>query len=123
MNAVSQLIGDFANNLTEHGCSAFFFTSAIQSGVFGEIGRKNQATLMDSNLEFRERLQEIKDNFQRERLDSQLQFRRESYELSRQYMLKQSTEVNENRQKEVEFQIFLDSYWPLEYSPYSVIIE
>lgn len=123
MNIVSQLIGDFANNLTEHGCSAFFFTSAIQSGVFGEVGRRNQAKLMDNNLEFRDRLQKIKDEFQEERLDSQLQFRRESYELSRQFMLQQSAEANENRQKEIEFQVFLDNYWPLNYSPFSVIKE
>lgn len=123
MNVVSQLVGNFANNMTEHGCSVFFFTSAIQSGIFGEMGRHNQAKLVEGNLEFRERLQGIKDEFQREHLDSQLQFRRESYELSRQYMLQQSAQINENRQKEIEFQIFLDNYWPLEYSPYSVIKE
>lgn len=123
MNIVSQLVGDLANNMTEHGCSVFFFTSAIQSGVFGEISRHNQAELTEKNIEFRERLQGIKDEFQHERLDAQLQFRRESYELSRQYMLQQSTMINENRQKEIEFQIFLENYWPLNYSPFSVITE
>lgn len=123
MNAVSRLVGDFANNMTEHGCSVFFFTSAIQSGVFGEIGRHHQASLMEGNMEFRERLQEIKDEFQRERLDAQLQFRRESYEISRQYMLKQSAKINEDRQREIDFQIFLESYWPLAYTPFSVITE
>lgn len=123
MNIVSQLVGDFADNMTEHGCSVFFFTSAIQSGIFGEAARNNQAKLLDSNLEFRERLRDIKDEFQRERLDEQLQFRRESYELSRQYMLQQSAQINEDRQKEIEFQVFLDSYWPLNYTPYSVITE
>lgn len=123
MNIVSQLVGDFASNMAEHGCSAFFFTSAIQSGIFGEVSRHNQASLVDSNLEFKERLQSIKDEFQRERLDSQLQFRRESYELSKQYMLLQSTQINANRQKEIEFHIFLEKYWPLSYSPYSIITE
>ena len=52
MNIVSQLVGDFADNMTEHGCSAFFFTSAIQSGVFGEVARNNQSKLVDSNFEF-----------------------------------------------------------------------
>ena len=123
MNPISQLVGDLSSNLTEHGCSAFFFTSALQSGIFGEVGRRNQAALTENNLEFRERLQGIKDEFQQERLDMQLEFRRESYELSRQYMLQQSTQANENRQKEVEFQVFLDGYWPLNYTPYSVITE
>ena len=123
MNVVSQLVGKLANNMTEHGCSVFFFTSAIQSGIFGEMGRHNQAKLFEGNLEFRERLQDIKNEFQRERLDAQLQFRRESYELSRQYMLQQSAQINEARQKEIEFQIFLESYWPLNYTPYSVITE
>lgn len=121
MSIVSQLVGDFASNMAEHGCSAFFFTSAIQSGVFGEISRQHQAELVDNNIEFRERLQSIKDVFQREHLDSQIQFRRESYELSKQYMLQQSTQINENRQKEIEFKIFLEKYWPLNYSTYSVI--
>lgn len=123
MNVVSQLVGNFANDMTEHGCSVFFFTSAIQSGIFGEAGRHNQAKLVESNLEFRERLQNIKDEFQRERLDKQLQFRRESYELSRQYMLQQNTQIIKDRQKEIEFQIFLESYWPLNYTPYAVITE
>lgn len=120
---IKELITKGLNVMQDHGCSVFFFTSAIQSGVFGEIGRRNQEKLTNNNLEFRERLQEIKDEFQRERLDHQLAFRRESYELSRQYMLQQSTEINENRQREIEFQVFLDSYWPLNYSPYSVITE
>lgn len=123
MNIVSQLVGDFASNMAEHGCSAFFFTSAIQSGIFGEVSRHNQANLVNSNMEFRERLQSIKDEFQREHLDSQLQFRRESYELGKQYLLLQSTQINANRQKEIEFHIFLEKYWPLSYSPYSIITE
>ena len=120
---IKELITHALNVMQDHGCSAFFFTSAIQSGIFGEAGRRNQAKLTTNNLEFRERLQEIKEEFQRERIDNQLQFRRESYELSRQYMLLQSTQVNENRQREIEFRDFLDNYWPLNYSPYSVIIE
>lgn len=123
MNTVSQLVGNLANNMAEHGCSVFFFTSAIQSGIFGEISRHNQAELTEKNLEFRERLQEIKDEFQRERIDAQLRYRRESYELSRQYMLQQSAMINENRQREIEFQVFLENYWPLNYSPFSVITE
>lgn len=120
---VSQFVDSFASNLAEHGCSVFFFTSAIQSAVFGEVSRHHQSELVDNNLEFRERLQSIKDEFQREHLDSQLQFRRESYELSKQYLLQQSTQLNENHQKEIEFQIFLEKYWPLNYSTYSVITE
>lgn len=123
MSIISQFVGDFASNMAEHGCSAFFFTSAIQSGVFGEVSRHYQSELVENNLEFRERLQGIKDEFQREHLDCQLQFRRESYELSKQFLLKQSTQLNENRQKEIEFHVFLEKYWPLNYSPYSVITE
>lgn len=123
MSNFSQLVGNFADNMAEHGCSVFFFTSAIQSGIFGEISRHNQSELTENNIEFRERLQSIRNEFQREQLDVQLQYRRENYELSRQYMLQQSAIINENRQKEIEFQVFLEKYWPLNYSPFSVITE
>lgn len=118
-----QTLGGLAETLQGHGCSIFFFTSAIQSAVFGEIGRKNQSDLYDSNIEFKERMRALKDDFQRERLDAQIAFRRESYELGKQFLIRQTAELNETRQKEIEFQYFLESYWPLNYSAYSMILE
>ena len=47
------------NTLQESGCSPFFFTSAIQSAVFGDKARNQQSEIVNSNLEFREHLQEL----------------------------------------------------------------
>ena len=63
------------NTLQGCGCSPFFFTSAIQSVFFGAKAREQQDELLQSNLEFRERMQELRNEFARERLDAQLRFR------------------------------------------------
>lgn len=105
------------------GCSPFFFTSAFQSTLFGEIGRDNQAKIMESNLEFREHLQDIRNQYSKERLESQLLFRRECYELGRQYLIQQTLTQNESRRKQIEFKNFIYNYWPLERTPYSVLEE
>ncbi len=105
------------------GCSPFFFTSAIQSTLFGEMGRHNQAEMMESNLEFREHLQDIRNQYSKERLDEQLLFRRESYELGRQYLIQQTIAQNASRKKQIEFQDFVSHYWPLERTPFSVLEE
>lgn len=118
-----QTLAGLAENLQGNGCSIFFFTSAIQSSVFGEVGRRNQAELLDSNIEFKERMRQLKDEFQKERLDAQIVYRRESYELGKQFLIRQTAELNDNRQKEIEFQYFLENYWPLNYSAYSMILE
>lgn len=105
------------------GCSPFFFTSAIQSTLFGEMGRHAQSEMMDSNLEFRQHLQDIRTEYSRERLDEQLLFRRESYELGRQYLIQQTIVQNESRKKQIEFKDFIYNYWPLERTPFSVLEE
>lgn len=105
------------------GCSPFFFTSAIQSTLFGEMGRHAQSEMMDSNIEFRQYLQDIRNEYSRERLDEQLLFRRESYELGRQYLIQQTIAQNESRKKQIEFKDFLHNYWPLERTPFSVLEE
>lgn len=109
--------------IQQHGCSPFFFTCAIQSGAFGEIGRKHQSELMDNNMEFRERMQSLREEFQRERLDEQLRFRRESYELSKQYLIQQTVAFNESRQKQIEFNDFIEKYWPLTTQVYTLLKE
>lgn len=111
------------NTLSGSGCSPFFFTSAIQSSVFGEAARSQQSKLVESNLEFREHLQELRDEYSREKLDSQLLFRRESYELGRQHLIQQTIAMNNTRQKQADFIDFLNHYWPLEQSVYSVLKE
>jgi len=103
------------------GCSPFFFTSAIQSTLFGEIGRHNQTEMMESNLEFREHLQKIRNQYSKERLENQLLFRRESYELGRQYLIDQTLAQCESRKKMYDFADFIDNYWPLESTPFAVI--
>lgn len=111
------------NNFLGAGCSPFFFTSAIQSSVFGESARSQQSKLADSNLEFRNHLQELREDYARERLDSQLLYRRESYELGRQHLIQQTIAINNSRQKQADFLDFLNHYWPLEQSVYSVLKE
>lgn len=105
------------------GCSPFFFTSAIQSTLFGEMGRNSQKELIESNLEFHEHLQYIRNQYSKERLENQLLFRRESYELGRQYLIKQTIVQNESRKKQIEFKDFIYNYWPLERTPFSVLEE
>lgn len=108
------------NTLSGSGCSPFFFTSAIQSSVFGETARAQQAELMESNLEFREHLQDIRNEYARERLDAQLLFRRESYELGRQHLILQTLLMNKSRQEQDDFIDFLNRYWPMKHSVYSI---
>lgn len=103
------------------GCSPFFFTSAIQSTLFGEMGRHNQAEMMESNLEFREHLQSIRNQYSKERLEDQLLFRRESYELGRQYLIEQTLAQYESRKKMADFSDFIDNYWPLASTPFAVL--
>lgn len=107
--------------LQGNGCSPFFFTSAIQSTLFGEMGRHNQAEMMESNLEFREHLQNIRNQYSKERLEEQLLFRRESYELGRQYLIEQTLAQYESRKKMADFADFIDNYWPLAYTPFAVL--
>lgn len=111
------------NKFLGAGCSPFFFTSAIQSSVFGETARAQQAQLMESNLEFREHLQNIRNEYAKERLDAQLLFRRENYELGRQHLIQQTILMNKSRQKQADFIDFLNRYWPMKQSVYSVLME
>lgn len=117
------VLNTLIETIQQHGCSPFFFTCAIQSGAFGEIGRKHQSELMDNNMEFRERMQSLREEFQRERLDEQLRFRRESYELSKQYLIQQTVAFNESRQKQIEFNDFIEKYWPLTTQVYTLLKE
>lgn len=107
--------------ISEGGSSPFFFTCAIQSMVFGEMGRKHQEELMSTNLEFKERMAAIRDEYSREKLDEQLLFRRESYELGRQYQIYQTALMNESKRKQIEFHNFCQHYWPLNYGIYAVM--
>lgn len=116
-------IDTLINALQGTGCSPFFFTSAFQSSLFGEIGRQNQVEIMESNLEFRARLQDLKNQYSKERLDAQKRFRRESYEFGRQYLIQQTIAQNISRQKQIEFQDFINNYWPLKQSPFSILKE
>ena len=107
--------------ISEGGSSPFFFTCAIQSMVFGEMGREHQEELMSTNIEFKERMAAIRDEYSKERLDEQLLFRRESYELGRQYQIYQTALMNESKRKQIEFHNFCQHYWPLNYSIYAAM--
>ena len=107
--------------ISKGGSSPFFFTCAIQSVVFGEMGRKNQEKLMSSNLEFKERMTAIRNEYSNERLDEQLLFRRESYELGKQFQIQQTIMLNDSRRQQIEYHNFFQHYWPLNYDILSVM--
>lgn len=112
-----------AKTISAGGSSPFFFTSAIQSMIFGEMGRKHQEELMTTNLEFKEKMAAIRDEYSKERLNEQLLFRRESYELGKQYQIHQTALLNDSRRKQIEFHNFCQHYWPLNYDIYAVMKE
>ena len=116
-------LDSIVNTISAGGSSPFFFTCAIQSMVFGEMGRKRQEELMSTNLEFKERMTAIREEYSKERLDEQLLFKRESYELGKQYQIHQTAMMNESRQKQIEFHNFCQHYWPLNYDIYAVMKE
>jgi hypothetical protein len=89
---------------------------------FGEQAREHQAEILDSNLEFRERMRILKQAYAEERMDAQKCFRRESYELGRQYLIQQTIAQNASRQKQIEFKDFITRYWPLNETVYSVLM-
>ena len=104
------------------GCSPFFFTSALQSVIFGDKAREQQSELMDVNLDFKERMQQMRAEYARERIDSQKLFRRESSELGRRYMIQQTLAQNEARKQQIEFCDFLKhGYWPLNTDVYTYL--
>lgn len=114
-------INGMFDSLLQSGCSPFFFTQAAQSAIFGEIARSNQVGLAEENLEFRERMQQLRDDFSREKLDTQILFRRESYELGKQYLIQQAILQEESRRKMVQFEDFCKLYWPLNSDVYTVL--
>lgn len=101
------------HELAACGCSPYFVTSALSSLAFGEMGRKNQKEILEGNLEFREKMQKLRDDFSKERVDKQIAYRRESYEIGRQYQMLIMKQMNDNRQKEVEFKYLCQNCWPL----------
>lgn len=107
------VVENFFNHMTECGCSPFFMTSALSSLGFGELGRQHQKELTKDNIAFRNKMQKIREDFSAERLNEQIAFKKESYELGRQFQIRMMQELNDNRQKEVEFKYLCESCWPL----------
>lgn len=117
-------LGSIISGMQHVGCSPFFFTSAIQSSIFGNIARDNQEELLDANLEFREKMQGLRNEYNKEHIDAQKLFKRENYELGRQYLIQQTLAQNISRRKQIEFQDFLNhnpKYWPLEVDVYTML--
>ena len=81
----------------------------------------NQASIAKDNLEFQERMQQLRDNFSREKLDAQIRFRRESYELGKQYLIQQAILQEETRRKMAQFENFCKFYWPLNSDVYTML--
>lgn len=104
---------DVLKYLSEAGCSPFFVTSALGSSVFGEIGRKHQAEMLEENIEFKKKMQELRDDFSEDRHDDQMLSMRELFELGRKYQQKQTLLINKSRKEEIEFNYFCQNNWPL----------
>lgn len=100
-------------NMSHSGCSPLFMTSALCSLGFGELGRRNQENLLEDNIAFKEKMLQLKKDFSEERINAQVDFRRESYELGRKYQAQMMRELNESRRKEAEFRYLCEHSWPL----------
>ncbi|MBQ4485342.1 MAG: hypothetical protein II934_10155 [Prevotella sp.] len=107
------MVENLLQHMTECGCSPFFVTSAISSLKFGKMGRQHQMDLLADSIAFKERMLQLRNDFSEERLKAQIDFRRESYELGRKYQILMMQQLNENRQKEVEFKYLCENCWPL----------
>lgn len=118
---IANAIDGMLDGLLQSGCSPFFFTQAAQSAIFGEVARLNQTGLAEGNLEFRERMQQLRDDFSREKSDAQILFRRESYELGKQYLIQQAILQEESRRKMAQFENFCKLYWPLNTDVYTML--
>lgn len=110
---MSIVVEHLLTNMTGCGCSPFFITGVLSSLGFGELGRQHQKELTENNIAFREKMQKIRDDFSAERLNEQIAFKKESYELGRQFQIHMMQNMNDNRQKEVEFQYLCEKCWPL----------
>jgi hypothetical protein len=66
-------------------------------------------------MAFREKLHAIQQQFEREKFDSDIQFKRESLELGRFYMQEETKERLSNTKKIKEFEVFIRQCWPLNY--------
>lgn len=110
---INFMVENLLQHMTECGCSPFFVTSAISSLGFGKMGRLHQLAILEDNIAFKERMQQLRNDFSEERLNAQIDFRRESYELGRRYQVLMMQQLNENRQKEVEFKYLCENCWPL----------
>lgn len=118
---IASTINKMFDGLLQNGCSPFFFTQAAQSAIFGEVARSNQANLAEENLDFRERMQQLRNDFSREKLDAQVLFKRESYELGKQYLIQQAIQQEYSRRKMAQFENFCKLYWPLNSDVYTVL--
>ena len=116
MNAID----NFMHTMTASGCSPFFVTSALSTCAFGELGRRHQEEILDDNIEFKQKIALLKENYSEARLKEQLQFRRELYELGKKYQICMTRMYNENRKKEIEFKYVCDN-WPLNIDIHTVM--
>lgn len=116
-------IESLLDSISNGGSSPFFFTCAIQSIVFGELGRKHQSELMEENNDFKEKMNSIRNEFNQEKLEQQILFRREGYELGRQFLIHQTALLNKTNLGNTQFQNFCSNYWPLNFDIYTVMEE
>lgn len=95
-------------------CSPFFITGSISSVFFGEKARKRQIENAEEGIIFRERLHEIKERFEQEKMDTEIRFKRENLELGRYYQQIEAKKSFDDAQKADEFKLFVNC-WPLTY--------
>jgi hypothetical protein len=107
--------------LIDGGCSPFFITSAVSSAIFGEMNRHKQLETIEETLEFKKQIDTNKREFEDEKFNTELAFKREMLELGRYYQAVETEVVNKNRKQRIEFQYFITNCWPIDLDVFTVL--
>ncbi len=94
-------------------CSPFFFANAIKSLAFGKLGARSNEQRSIEGIEYRKKLNTLKEQFEDEQFQCELSANRKKLQLGRLYQNEQALKQFENQKKRVEFNYFKNNCWPL----------